>query len=207
MIEHLKANWGSKVPSKEREVSGLEFHPLTQERWVDLEKLFGQRGACGGCWCMSWRLARSDFMRQRGEMNRRALKKLVDSGKVPGILAYAGDQPIGRCAVAPRETFPKLERSKILGRIDNKPVWSVTCFFVAKAFRRKGMSARLLNAAVDYVKKQGGEIVEGYSVEPKKDWTPPDPFVYTGLASAFRKAGFVEVARRSKTRPIMRYML
>jgi GNAT superfamily N-acetyltransferase len=140
-------------------------------------------------------------------MNRRALKKLVDSGKVPGILAYAGDQPIGWCAVAPRETFPKLERSKILGRIDNKPVWSVTCFFVAKAFRRKGMSARLLNAAVDYVKKQGGEIVEGYSVEPKKDWTPPDPFVYTGLASAFRKAGFVEVARRSKTRPIMRYML
>jgi GNAT superfamily N-acetyltransferase len=207
MIEHLTANWGSKVPSKEREVSGLEFHPLTQERWVDLEKLFGQRGACGGCWCMSWRLARSDFMRQRGEMNRRALKNLVDSGKVPGILAYAEGQPIGWCAVAPRETFPRLERSKILGRIDNKPVWSVVCFFVVKAFRRKGMSVRLLNAAVDYVKKQGGKILEGYPVEPKKDWTPPDPFVYTGLASAFRKAGFLEVARRSKTRPIMRYVL
>ena len=156
---------------------------------------------------MSWRLARSDFMRQRGEMNRRAFRNLVDSGKVPGILAYAESQPIGWCAVAPRETFPRLERSKILGRIDNKPVWSVVCFFVAKAFRRKGMNARLLNAAVDYVKKQGGEIVEGYPVEPKKDWTPPDPFVYTGLVSAFRKAGFVEVARRSKTRPIMRYVL
>jgi len=207
MIEHLSVNRGSKVPSKEREVSGLEFHPLTQERWGDLEKLFGQRGACGGCWCMYWRLARSDFMRQRGEMNRRAFRNLVDSGKVPGILAYAESQPIGWCAVAPRETFPRLERSKILGRIDNKPVWSVACFFVAKAFRRKGMSVRLLNAAVDYARKQGGEIVEGYPVEPKKDWTPPDPFVYTGLASAFRKAGFVEVARLSKTRPIMRHTL
>jgi hypothetical protein len=69
------------------------------------------------------------------------------------------------------------------------------------------MTVKLLNAAVDYVKREGGEIVEGYPVEPKKDWTLPDPFVYTGLASAFRKAGFVEVARRSKTRPIMRYML
>jgi len=195
------------MPSKEREVSGLEFHPLTQKRWVDLEKLFGQRGACGGCWCMSWRLARSDFMRQRGEMNRKAFKNLVDSGKVPGILAYVQGQPIGWCAVALRETFPRLERSKILSRIDNKPAWSVVCFFVAKPFRRKGMSVRLLTAAVDYVRKQGGDIVEGYPVEPKRDWAPPDPFVYTGLVSAFRKAGFVEVARRSKTRPIMRYVL
>jgi len=146
-------------------------------------------------------------MRQRGEMNRKALKNLVDSDKVPGILAYAEGQPIGWCAVALRETFPRLERSKILSRIDNKPAWSVVCFFVAKPFRRKGMSVRLLTAAVDYVKKQGGDIVEGYPVEPKKDWTPPDPFVYTGLVSAFRKAGFVEVARRSKTRPVMRYVL
>ena len=156
---------------------------------------------------MYWRLARSDFMRQRGEMNRKAFKNLVDSDKVPGILAYVEGQPIGWCAVALRETFPRLERSRILSRIDDKPVWSVVCFFVAKAFRRKGMSVRLLTAAADYVRKQGGKIVEGYPVEPKKDWAPPDPFVYTGLVSAFRKAGFVEVSRRSKTRPVMRYVL
>jgi len=185
----------------------LEFHPLTRGRWVDVEQLFGQRGACGSCWCMWWRLARSDFMLQRGEMNRKAFKDLVDSGKVPGILAYAEGQPIGWCAVAPRETFPRLERSRILSRVDNKPVWSVVCFFVAKAFRRKGISVRLLTAAVDHVRKKGGKIVEGYPVEPKKDWASPDPFVYTGLFSAFRKAGFVEVARRSRTRPIMRYVL
>lgn len=194
------------MPAKEREVSGLVFHPLTPGRWLDLEKLFGQRGACGGCWCMWWRLAHSDFRRQRGEMNRKAFRSFVDSGKVPGILAYTEGRPIGWCAVAPRETFPRLERSRILRRVDDKPVWSVVCFFVAKAFRGKGMSLRLLDAAVDYVREQGGKIVEGYPVEPKKDWTP-DPFVYTGLASAFRKVGFVEVVRRSETRPIMRYVL
>jgi GNAT superfamily N-acetyltransferase len=188
------------------EGEGLEFHLLTPERWVDLEKLFGQRGACGGCWCMWWRSPRSEFMHNRGEGNRKAFKSVVDSGKVPGILAYEKDQPVGWCAVAPRETFPKLARSRILKRVDNEPVWSVVCFFIAKAFRRKGVSTGLLKAAVDYARKQGGKIVEGYPVEPKKGRTP-DLFAYTGLASAFRKVGFVEVIRRSETRPIMRYMI
>lgn len=195
------------MPKKERNVSGLEFHPLTPEKWADVEQLFGQRGACGGCWCMSWRLARSDFVRQRGEMNRKALKGLVYSGKIPGILAYSEGQPIGWCAVAPREAFPRLKGSRILRQVDDKPVWSVVCFFVAKAFRGKGMSVRLLDAALNHVRRQGGNIVEGYPVEPNRDWRPPDPFVYTGLASAFRRAGFVEVCRRSRTRPIMRYVL
>ena len=188
------------------EISGLKFHQLTPERWVDLEKLFGQHGATGGCWCMWWRLPRSEFMQQRGEGNKKAFKKIIDSGKVPGILAYVEGQPVGWCAVAPRETFPKLGRSRILKRVDDKPVWSVVCFFIAKKSRRKGISERLLKAAVDYVRKQGGKIVEGYPVEPKKGWTP-DPFAYTGLASAFRKVGFVEVIRRSETRPVMRYMI
>jgi GNAT superfamily N-acetyltransferase len=194
------------MPTRETKISGLEFCPLTRDRWVDFEELFGQHGACGGCWCMWWRLSQSEFMRQRGEANKKALKGVVDSGVVPGILAYSNRQPVGWCAVAPRETLPRLERSRILKRVDDKPVWSVICFFVAKAFRGKGVSVGLLEAAADYVRKQGGRIVEGYPVEPKKG-RAPDPFVYTGLASAFRKVGFAEVIRRSETRPIMRYMI
>jgi GNAT superfamily N-acetyltransferase len=184
----------------------LKFHPLTPERWVDLEKLFGQHGASGGCWCMWWRLPRSEFTRNCGERNKEAFKRLVDSGNVPGILAYVGGQPVGWCSIAPRVSFPKLERSRILKRIDDKPVWSVVCFFIAKAFRQKGVSVELLKAAVNYAAKQGAEIVEGYPVEPKKNQTP-NGFAYTGLASAFRKVGFVEVVRRSETRPIMRYII
>jgi GNAT superfamily N-acetyltransferase len=183
----------------------LEFHPLTPERWADLEKLFGKRGASGGCWCMWWRLKRSEFIKQKGEGNRRALKSLVDSGEIPGILAYTNGQPIGWCSVAQRESYPALERSRVLRRVDDKPVWSVVCFFVAKQFRHKGVTTALLRAAIEYVKERGGKIVEGYPVEPVK--AQPDVFVYTGLASAFRKAGFVEVLRLSETRPIMRYMI
>jgi len=155
---------------------------------------------------MWWRLPHAEFMRNRGEKNKEAFKNIADSGKVPGILAYLKSQPIGWCAIAPRETFPRLERSRILKRVDEKPVWSVVCFFVAKAFRRKGVSTRLLKAAVDYTTEQGANIVEGYPVEPKKGRTL-NGFAYTGLASAFRKVGFVEVIRRSETRPIMRYVI
>ena len=185
-------------------VSDLEFYPLTPERWADFEKLFGKRGACGGCWCMWWRLKRSEFERQKGEGNRMAMKRIVDSGEVPGILAYARDQPIAWCSVAPKEAYPALGRSRTLMQVDDKPVWSIVCFFVAKPFRGKGITRKLLRAAMEYVQKQGGKIVEGYPVEPKKGRIP-DAFAYTGLASAFRKAGFVEVVRRSETRPIMRY--
>lgn len=134
------------------------------------------------------------------------MKKLVEAGEVPGLLAYADDQPVGWCAVAPREAYPVLENSRTLRRVDDKPVWSVVCFFVARRFRGKGVARELLRAAVDYGKRKGAKIVEGYPVEPKKE-RMPDVFAWTGFASVFRKIGFVEVARRSPTRPMMRYFV
>jgi len=188
------------------ELGELEFHPLTTERLPAFEALFGARGACGGCWCMYWRQTYSEFEREKGSGNRRSIKAIVESGEVPGILAYLRGEAIGWCAVAPRDSFPRLERSRVLKRIDESPVWSITCFFVDKSHRNRGLTVRLLGAATEYVRGQGGEILEGYPVEPKKDRTP-DPFAYTGLASAFRNAGFSECARRSETRPIMRIRL
>jgi GNAT superfamily N-acetyltransferase len=184
----------------------LEFHPLTIDRWRDFEELFGERGACGGCWCMWWRLKRSEFERQKGDPNKRAMRQIVRNGEVPGVIAYESSEPVGWCSVAPRGRFPALERSRILERIDGAPVWSVVCFFIKKSRRDCGISVRLLQAAVEYVREHGGEILEGYPVEPKKDRVP-SAFAWTGLASAFRRAGFVEVARRSETRPIMRLFI
>jgi len=131
---------------------------------------------------------------------------MVKSNRIPGILGYSQNQAVAWCSVGLREDFPALERSRILKKIDDEPVWSITCFFIEKAWRKKGLSVELLKAAVNYVRKQGGKIVEGYPVEPKKKKTA-DVFVWTGLASAFSKAGFVECARRSETRPIMRYYI
>ncbi len=184
--------------------SRIEFHPLTLARWKDFEARSGERGACGGCWCMFPRLRRTDFQRQKGAANKKAMRRIVQSGPPPGLVAYADGQPVGWCALAPRETYPVLANSRILKPVDGRPVWSVVCFFVAKPYRRRGLSVRLLDAAANYARKQGARIVEGYPVEPKTEARSPDVFVWTGLASAFRKAGFEEAVRRSPTRPIMR---
>jgi len=182
----------------------LKFHPVTGARWADLEQLFGERGACGGCWCMFWRVPRKQFDAQKGDGNKRALKRIVSSGKKPGVIAYAGKEPIAWCAVAPRENYIRLETSKILKPVDDKPVWSISCLFVKRPYRRQGISAQLLKAAVAYAVKQGATIVEGYPVEPSME-KMPDPFLWHGIPSAFKAAGFKEVLRRSETRPIMRY--
>lgn len=188
--------------------SELEFSykPLIVERWSDFESLFGERGAVGGCWCMWWRIKRAEFEKQQGEGNRRAMKAIVESGEVPGILAYTGGKTVGWCSLAPREQFSVLQRSRILKPVDETPVWSVVCFFIEKNCRNSGMSERLLRAALEYVREQGGKVVEGYPVEPRKD-RMPTVFAFTGMASTFKRVGFVECLRRSETRPIMRYYL
>ena len=182
------------------------FHPLTPERWLDFENLFGPRGACGGCWCMYWRQSRKEFEALHGEPNHQAMKAMVEEGVIPGILAYDGEIPVGWCSIAPRPEFSTLARSRILQPVDEQPVWSVVCFFVKRGQRRKGLTVQLLKAAVDYARSRGARIVEGYPVEPKSGQAP-DTFMYTGLFSAFKQAGFSEVLRRSETRPIMRFTM
>ena len=186
----------------------FQFHPVTPDRWKDFEKLCGcsPHGACAGCWCMWWRLSRAEFSHKSGEGKKRAFKKIIASGQMPGLLAYSNDEPIGWCAIAPRETYPSLERSRILKRVDNESVWSVTCFYVTRGYRGRGVTGQLLAAAIEFAKERGARIIEGYPIDSggaKKDAGS----VFTGLLPTFEKAGFVEVERRSPARPIMRYYL
>lgn len=194
------------MPDQIKIKSQYQFYSLTKERWNDFTELFGEKGGCAGCWCMYWRVRRKLYEQNKGDGNKRAIKKIVTSGTIPGILAYKNSKPVGWCSVAPRDDFPVLENSRVLKRIDKKPVWSVVCFFIKKEFRGNGVSINLLEAAKRYVKDKGGKIIEGYPIEPKQDKFP-EAFAWVGLASAFRKAGFKEIARRSDTRPIMRFIL
>ncbi|HWR37234.1 MAG TPA: GNAT family N-acetyltransferase [Clostridia bacterium] len=186
--------------------SVLDYKPLGPATWADFEELFGSRGACGGCWCMSWRLSRADFNSGKGERNKALMRGAVIAGENPGILLYEDGQAIGWCSLGPRETFPALERSRVWKPVDDKPVWSISCFFVRKGYRTRGVSVTLLQAAIDFARKSGAKILEGYpqELEGKK---LPDVFVWTGLAASYRKAGFEEAARRSAAKPIMRYEL
>jgi len=185
----------------------LVCHPVTPDRWFDLERLFGEHGAYAGCWCMWWRLTRSEFGRQTAEERKAGLKVLVDSGRPPGILGYLDSEPIAWVSIGPREDYPPLERSRTLKRIDDRPVWSIVCFFVAKPYRGQGLMVRLLRGAVAYAAEQGARIVEGYPVDPGEKRISGGAQGYMGLAAAFRQAGFVEVARPSATRPIMRFTI
>lgn len=183
----------------------LEIHPLTPERWGDFETLFGPHGAYGGCWCMWWRLSRSEFSRQQDEGRRQGFKALVDSGAPTGLLAYLDGQPVGWIALAPREDYAALERSRVLKRVDDQPVWSIVCFYVQRKLRRKGMMTALVEAALAHAAAHGARIVEAYPHDT--DGNAPPVTTYMGNAEVFRKAGFVEVARVGPKHPVLRKYL
>lgn len=184
----------------------IEIYPLDISRWGDFETLFGERGACGGCWCMSWRLNKADFEKHKGAENKESMKKLVEANEPTGLLAYSDGKAIGWCAVAPREVYVRLEKSRVLKRVDDKPVWSISCFFIAKEHRREGVSEMLINGVVNYCREKGAEIIEAYPEEPYSSRVP-DAFMWKGIPSAFERAGFVVAERRSRFRPIVRYYL
>lgn len=152
------------------------------------------------------RLKRSEFEKMKGDGNKQALKNMVKAGYVPGIIAYSEQAPIAWCSIGPRGDFGALSRSRIMKPLDDQAVWSIMCLFVAKHHRQQGVSVELLSQAVRYAKRCGAKIVEGYPVEPKTNELAP-VFAYLGLASAFRQARFVEMERRSPTRPFMRYVI
>ncbi|MFN2555658.1 MAG: N-acetyltransferase family protein [Nitriliruptorales bacterium] len=182
----------------------LEVHPLTSERWDDLVALFGPRGAVAGCWCMWWRETAREFEQNAGEANREALRGVVEAGRVPGLLAYRGGRVIGWVSVAPREEFGRLERSPTLGRVDEAPVWSVVCFYVARDERSSGVGSALLRAAVAHAEAHGARYVEGYPVDTGATGRTGAGDIFTGVLSSFLDAGFREVARRSPKRPVVR---
>ena len=194
------------------------MHPLTPDRLDDFEKLFGPRGACGGCWCMWWRLSRADYEQRKGAGNRAAMRRLIRSGAEPGVIALSDDQAVGWCGVGPRSSYIRLNRSRILRPVRGEPgpapaaegrVWSVVCFYVARDHRNQGVSARLLEGAAGLARRRGATTLEGYPLDPAKSPAGriPDLFAFPGIASTFVAAGFREVARRSPGRPIMQRTL
>jgi hypothetical protein len=186
-------------------LQNLEFHSLTPDRWDDFVTVFGQNGACGGCWCMYWRAHRKDWSSSIREPNRLAIKALVDAGREPGLIAYVDGVPAAWVSVGPREDFPTLNSSRILKPVDDQPVWSIVCFFMHRNYRRKGLMRPLIDAAVDYALLKGAKIVEAYPTEPEKKMEASSLFL--GTIKPFIDAGFVEAARRSPNHPVMRLLL
>ena len=185
----------------------LTVEPLSKKNWGKFIELFGVKGACGNCWCMYYRLSKSDFQEGKiDEGNKNAMKELVWNNQPAGLMALYEGRAIAWCAFAPRENFSKLGRSRVHKRIDDKPVWSIPCFFIHKDFRRQGVSVQLLKGVINFAKQNRIKIVEAYPTIPTKDILP-DTFAWIGLYKSFERAGFEIVDRTSKNRPMVRYYL
>jgi hypothetical protein len=192
----------------------LSFHPVTPDRWPDLDRLFTESpadhsGNPSRCWCMEFRRPRSEWEANLGDGNRTALREIVDSGAPPGILAYDGDEPVGWCSISPRPTLPSLEDRGQYRNFQNPSVWVAACFYIRNDHRGQGVMLSLLQAAVEHVRDNGGSVVEGYPFDPEtmSVENPAQDSRFMGFASVFREAGFVEVARGPEGRPVMRYKL
>lgn len=186
-------------------MSKIETIPLSPERWSDFEKIFNSNAVCTGCWCMWWRVRNKEFSELGKDGLKEAMRTLVHRGVETGLLAYVDGVAAGWVTVAPREDYMRLSTSRLLSPVDDQPVWSMPCFFVHHDFRHQGLMLIMIEAAVEYAKAHGAEIVESYPYETDKKTGAAD--IYTGVSSTFKSAGFVEVARRKSTRPIMRKSL
>ena len=121
----------------------LTIRPLTPDLWPALENLFGENGAAGGCWCMYWRIGRA-YRKRPQEENRAAFREVVKGGPPPGLLAFDGNMAVGWCQLTPRDALPWLDRTWRLKRVDDVPVWSLSCFYVRKGYRRRGVTSALI---------------------------------------------------------------
>jgi GNAT superfamily N-acetyltransferase len=183
----------------------LTIEPLSKKNWNEFVKLFGERGACGNCWCMYYRLSKTDFREGKvDDGNKRAIKEIVWEDKPVGLLGLLDGKAIAWCAFAPREDFIKLGNSRVHKRIDDEKVWSIPCFFIDKKFRRSGVSVQLLKGAIKYARENGIKIIEAYPTIPTQDKIP-DSFAWIGLFKSFERAGFEIVDKTSKNRPMVRY--
>ena len=190
------------MPAKEHNIK-LKFDALTVATWKQFETLMGEKGGCGNCWCMYFRLSYKDFQANKPDGNKKMVRHLVNKGKPQGLIASINNEPVGWIALAPREDYMKLENARVFKRIDDKPVWSITCFFIKKQFRQMGLSQLLIKGAIDYAKKKKIKTLEAYPAIPYSEKVPHS-FLWVGILSSFIKNGFKIVQQNSKSRAMVR---
>jgi GNAT superfamily N-acetyltransferase len=180
------------------------IHPATPNRWHDLERLFGPTGAYSNCWCTWWILRAKEWDAAAPGERRSILRQLVADGAEPGLLAYLGGEPVGWCAVGPRERYARMmsSRSRTFRPLDDEPSWVINCFFIARSARGRGVATALLSAAVEHAFAHGARRIEAYPIDPATQKPTPDN-LFVGYLPAFLAAGFVEVARMGN-RPLVK---
>jgi GNAT superfamily N-acetyltransferase len=185
-------------------MNDLVVRPLAVDDWPTVQNLFGQNGACGGCWCMYWQSGRkqTEWEANKGDRNRSMLMEQIESGTCHAVLASLGSEPVGWCRYGPTTEFPRLLRSRKLVR-DDMADWAVLCFFISANARRQGISRLLLKEATREAFRQEANSIEGYPVVPKNREAPA-PFAWTGLPTIFEDCGYTALAVDAGARKVYR---
>lgn len=173
----------------------LKIVPVSEVNWADLERLFEAKGGPKYCWCMAWRRM-ENRVRATPADRKAALRNHVAGGRPIGLLAFAGGEPVGWCSVAPRETYRRLAPDQDDGE---DGVWSITCFFVPKKHREKGMAAALADAAASYAFENGAKAVEAYPVDPDSP-----SYRFMGFRGLFEARGYALTGAAGSRRHVMR---
>jgi GNAT superfamily N-acetyltransferase len=182
----------------------LDIRPLTPETWPGLAALFEEGGDAKWCWCAFWRVRGLDWTNSTPEANRDLLRGLAErGGQPPGLVALRDGRAVGWVSLGPREDYERLEHSRVLARLDERPVWSIVCFVVSRKARGHGVGTALLEAAVDYAEAHGATLLEAYPADPGEGRLPAAS-AYGGTVGMFERAGFTVAATRQApgaTRP------
>jgi len=193
-------------------MASLDVHPLTPDRWVNLETIFEARGCsvARGCWCMYYRVSGKETGLTRPgdaqrERSRRALEAMAGDDPPPGLIGYRDGVPVGWISLGPRADYAKLARSPTMKAVDDQPVWSIVCFVVPSEYRRQGVARGLLAGAIRWARRRGVRLLEAYPVDRSHPSASDAPWF--GSKTLFDEAGFEEVARRKPARPIVRLQL
>lgn len=174
----------------------------------DFEKLAVKQGHC---WCMYYQRPRplsQDIPREeRRAMNKKDKETLVRQGRSHAILVYDGKTPVGWCQYGSKDELPRIDAGRNYRKIGSpegaEKLWRITCFFVDKDYRGKGIAKMALKTALESIKKQGGGIVEAYPVVSKKMAAVPE-WRWFGTPSMFRREGFRTVAPLGTSGVLMR---
>ena len=178
-------------------LTDMSYLPLNVSNWGDFETVMGKNGAFCGCWCAYDRMRRSIFSKTDSETHKSVTREYVNSGKPVGIIAYQNRNPIGWCSVGPVDEFPGIVYSREFKPENPEGKWCITCLFIRKGWRQRGIASYLITSALDVAHKAGAKSVEAYPVEGGK--SRGDPFIYRGIVSTYLKLGFVPVRVRSRT--------
>lgn len=191
-------------------MDGITIRPVTRANRDDLQTVFGARGQAAKCQCQRAVLPLREYWHMPREAREAFLHKEVGARRspAPGLVAYLDGEPVGWCRVGPRNRFPPLRNSPVpwTGREedrDDASVWAVVCFVVRAGYRRRGVSRALAAAAVEHARRNGAAAIEGYPMATGSGDIPWGE-LHVGALGAFRDAGFVEVARPTQRRYVMR---